>query len=78
MRSGRRSLCATRRLAMLWPSSRIIVCAVTVPFVTQVNIFGTVIPYTSDEHADAACKNPHLKLVFRLIECFILDEGIIL
>ncbi|KAH8102126.1 timeless protein-domain-containing protein [Cristinia sonorae] len=33
-----------------------------------------LIPYTSDEHADAACKNPHLKLMFRLIEFFILDE----
>lgn len=35
----------------------------------------SVIPYVNDEHADAACKNPHLKLVFRLVEFFILDEG---
>ena len=37
--------------------------------------FTTVIPYISDEQADAATKNPHLKLVFRLISFFILDEG---
>lgn len=35
----------------------------------------TVIPYISDEQADAATKNPHLKLVFRLISFYILDEG---
>jgi replication fork protection complex subunit Tof1/Swi1 len=34
-----------------------------------------VIPYISDEQADAATKNPQLKLVFRLISFFILDEG---
>ena len=34
-----------------------------------------VIPYINDEHADAATKNPQLKLVFRLISFFILDEG---
>ncbi|TCD66114.1 Topoisomerase 1-associated factor 1 [Steccherinum ochraceum] len=33
-----------------------------------------LIPYVNDEHAEAACKNPHLKLVFRLVEFFILDE----
>ncbi|THH29094.1 hypothetical protein EUX98_g5095 [Antrodiella citrinella] len=33
-----------------------------------------LIPYVNDEHADAACKNPHLKLMFRLVEAFILDE----
>lgn len=35
----------------------------------------SVIPYISDEHADAATKNPQLKLVFRLVSFFILDEG---
>jgi replication fork protection complex subunit Tof1/Swi1 len=34
-----------------------------------------VIPYISDEQADAATKNPQLKLVFRLISFFILDDG---
>jgi len=34
-----------------------------------------VIPYLSDEQADAATKNPHLKLLFRLAKFFILDEG---
>jgi hypothetical protein len=34
-----------------------------------------VIPYISDEQANAATKNPQLKLVFRLISFFILDEG---
>ncbi|KAI0787003.1 timeless protein-domain-containing protein [Abortiporus biennis] len=33
-----------------------------------------LIPYDSDEKAEAATKDPHLKLVFRLIHCFILDE----
>lgn len=33
-----------------------------------------LIPYLSDEHADAATKNPHLKLLFRLSKFFILDE----
>jgi replication fork protection complex subunit Tof1/Swi1 len=35
----------------------------------------TVIPYVSDEQADAATKNPQLKLVFRLLAFYILDEG---
>lgn len=34
-----------------------------------------VIPYISDEHADAATKNPHLKLVFRLVKFYIQDES---
>ncbi|KAG7097306.1 hypothetical protein E1B28_004668 [Marasmius oreades] len=34
-----------------------------------------LIPYTSDEHAEAATKNPHLKLLFRLSRFFILDEN---
>lgn len=34
-----------------------------------------VIPYTSDEQADAATKNPNLKLLFRLSKFYILDEG---
>ncbi|KAH8112797.1 timeless-domain-containing protein [Phellopilus nigrolimitatus] len=34
-----------------------------------------LIPYISDEQADAATKNPHLKLVFRLAKFFILDEN---
>ncbi|KAG6810302.1 hypothetical protein H0H92_012503 [Tricholoma furcatifolium] len=33
-----------------------------------------LIPYLSDEQADAATKNPHLKLLFRLCKFFILDE----
>ena len=34
-----------------------------------------VIPYVSDEEAEAANKNPHLKLLFRLISFKIMDEG---
>jgi replication fork protection complex subunit Tof1/Swi1 len=34
-----------------------------------------VIPYIDDEHADAATKNPHMKLVFRLVKFQILDES---
>lgn len=34
-----------------------------------------VIPYISDEQAEAATKNPHLKLLFRLVSFFVLDEG---
>ncbi|KAF7973783.1 hypothetical protein HWV62_41286 [Athelia sp. TMB] len=33
-----------------------------------------MIPYITDEQADAATKNPHLKLMFRLVSFFILDE----
>ncbi|KAG6918286.1 hypothetical protein DXG01_015378 [Tephrocybe rancida] len=33
-----------------------------------------LIPYLSDEQADAASKHPHLKLLFRLCKFFILDE----
>ncbi|KAF8237621.1 timeless-domain-containing protein [Tricholoma matsutake] len=33
-----------------------------------------LIPYLSDEQADAATKNPQLKLLFRLAKFFILDE----
>ena len=35
----------------------------------------TVIPYVNDEEADAANKNPHLKLLFRLCNFKIMDEG---
>ena len=37
-----------------------------------------VIPYVSDEEAEAANKNPHLKLLFRLCNFKILDEGMCL
>ncbi|KAI0073615.1 timeless-domain-containing protein [Panus rudis PR-1116 ss-1] len=33
-----------------------------------------MIPYVDDEQADAATKNPHLKLMFRLVHFFILEE----
>ena len=36
-----------------------------------------VIPYVSDEEADAANKNPNLKLLFRLVHFKIMDEGMI-
>lgn len=36
---------------------------------------GAAIPYISDEHADAATKNAKLKLVFRLLDFTIQDEG---
>lgn len=35
----------------------------------------TVIPYVSDEEAEAANKNVHLKLLFRLVSFKIMDEG---
>lgn len=34
-----------------------------------------VIPYVSEEQADAATKNPNLKLMFRLSKFYILNEG---
>lgn len=34
-----------------------------------------VIPYISDEQASAATRNPHMKLLFRLVQFSILDEG---
>lgn len=34
-----------------------------------------VIPYVSDEEADAANKNPHLKLLWRLVSFKIMEEG---
>ncbi|KAF8909752.1 timeless protein-domain-containing protein [Gymnopilus junonius] len=40
----------------------------------QAKIKDYLIPYTSDEHADAATKNPHLKLLFRLSKFYILDQ----
>ncbi|KAF9531181.1 timeless protein-domain-containing protein [Crepidotus variabilis] len=33
-----------------------------------------LVPYVSDEQADAATKNVHMKLLFRLCKFFILDE----
>ena len=35
----------------------------------------SVIPYTNDEQAEAATKNSHLKLMFRLVKFLVLDEG---
>ena len=35
----------------------------------------SVIPYVSEEQADAATKNANLKLMFRLSKFYILDEG---
>lgn len=35
----------------------------------------TVIPYTTDSQANAATKNPQLKLMFRLVHCHVRDEG---
>ena len=34
-----------------------------------------VIPYTTDAHANAATKNPQLKLMFRLVHGHVRDEG---
>ena len=34
-----------------------------------------MIPYVSDEEADAANKNPHLKLLWRLVGFKVLDDG---
>ncbi|KAF8265674.1 timeless protein-domain-containing protein [Lactarius quietus] len=40
----------------------------------QVKISDYVIPYTTDSHANAATKNPQLKLMFRLVHCHVRDE----
>ncbi|KAJ3893201.1 timeless protein-domain-containing protein [Lentinula edodes] len=40
----------------------------------QAKLTDYLIPYLNDEHADAATKNPNLKLLFRLSKCYILDE----
>lgn len=37
--------------------------------------FAPVIPYVSDEQADAATKDPHVKLVFRLLHFAVLADG---
>ncbi|CCM05491.1 uncharacterized protein FIBRA_07712 [Fibroporia radiculosa] len=34
-----------------------------------------LIPYVSDEEANAATKDPHLKLLFRLVKFYVLDES---
>ena len=38
-------------------------------------IFHTVIPYTTDAQANAATRNPQLKLIFRLVHFYLQDEG---
>jgi len=38
-------------------------------------IFHAVIPYTTDAQANAATRNPQLKLMFRLVHFFLQDEG---
>ncbi|KAG6856013.1 hypothetical protein H0H87_008415 [Tephrocybe sp. NHM501043] len=55
---------ATRLLRLKGPSSE-----------AMGKITDYLIPYLSDEQADAATKNAHLKLLFRLCKFFILDEG---
>ncbi|KIK62957.1 hypothetical protein GYMLUDRAFT_41245 [Collybiopsis luxurians FD-317 M1] len=40
----------------------------------QAKMTDYLIPYVSDEHAEAATKNSQLKLLFRLCKCYILDE----
>jgi len=37
----------------------------------------SAIPYISDEHADAATKNAKLKLIFRLLDFTVQDEGVL-
>lgn len=34
-----------------------------------------VIPYINDEQANAATKDPHLKLLFRLVNFAVRDDG---
>ncbi|THH17984.1 hypothetical protein EW146_g2907, partial [Bondarzewia mesenterica] len=51
------------------------ICAVLYFYSPPFPFSDSVIPYISDEQADAATKNPQLKLMFRLVHCFILDEG---
>lgn len=34
-----------------------------------------MIPYVNDEQADAATKNPKLKLLFRLLNFAVLSQG---
>ncbi|TFK32404.1 timeless protein-domain-containing protein [Crucibulum laeve] len=44
------------------------------PAANTFNITDYLIPYLSNEQAEAATKNPHLKLLFRLSKFIILDE----
>ena len=36
---------------------------------------GIAIPYVNEEYAQAATKDPYLKLVLRLISCYVVDPG---
>jgi replication fork protection complex subunit Tof1/Swi1 len=47
----------------------------TYPFLLYLLNHRSVIPYISEDQADAATKNPNLKLLFRLSKFYILDEG---
>ena len=49
--------------------------SVTLAHVQYTYAMVLVIPYISDEQADAATKNPHMKLVFRLVKFKVLDDG---
>jgi replication fork protection complex subunit Tof1/Swi1 len=37
-------------------------------------VMRAVIPYTTDAQANAATKNPQLKLMFRLVHCHVRDD----
>lgn len=63
------------RLARLSPKSTTTVSAVTLYEVIPLSLCAPVIPYVSDEEANAATKDPYLKLVFRLVKFSVLDES---
>lgn len=44
-------------------------------FFNYITKFNLVIPYINDEQADAATKNPHFKLMCRLVNFYVLDES---
>ena len=57
------------------PSSQIIVrLCIPVELVSDLSVF-IVVPYKDDKQGEAATRNPHLKLLFRLSKFYILDDG---
>lgn len=41
----------------------------------SIHLESIVIPYVNDEEANAATKDPHLKLLFRLVKFCVRDPG---
>lgn len=73
---GLRSPCARTSLRQKrQPNSPTIVSLHTYPYFVYLLNHRPVIPYISEDQAEAATKNPNLKLLFRLSKFYILDEG---